>query len=223
MDNNLSENNEFDAFSAGVEPGGLRNTTQIKLLITFIAGRLKEPISSDMMLEALQVHGLANYFEATQALDELLANGNISLAEGKLYITPKGKLSVAELSEDIPRSVKETALADAINLQLMEKREGENSVEIEPTQNGFNVTFKVIHKNNVLMALTVYAADLDRRRLSSTIFSKSRQEFTQRSSQHFLFKRRSLCSNNSNSRFTKLTSSWWNITLCFSPGATFRL
>lgn len=172
MDNNLSENNEFDAFSAGVEPGGLRNTTQIKLLITFIAGRLKEPISSDMMLEALQVHGLANYFEATQALDELLANGNISLAEGKLYITPKGKLSVAELSEDIPRSVKETALADAINLQLMEKREGENSVEIEPTQNGFNVTFKVIHKNNVLMALTVYAADLEQAQIIKHNFLK---------------------------------------------------
>lgn len=172
MDNNFSEINDFDAFSAGVEPGGLRNTTQIKLLITFIAGRLKEPVSSDMMLEALQVHGLANYFEATQALDELIANGNISLAEGKLYITPKGKLSVAELSEDIPRSVKETALADAINLQLMEKREGENSVEIEPVKNGFNVTFKVIHKDNVLMSLTVYAADLEQAQIIKHNFLK---------------------------------------------------
>lgn len=172
MDNNYSENNEFDAFSAGVEPGGLRNTTQIKVLITFIAGRLKEPISSDMMLEALQVHGLANYFEATQALDELLANGNIMLAEGKLQITPKGRLSVAELSEDIPRSVKETALADAINLQILEKREGENSVEIEPAPNGFNVTFKVTHKDNVLMALTVYAADLEQAQLIKHNFLK---------------------------------------------------
>ena len=63
MDNNInaySENGEFDAFSAGIEPGGLRNTTQIKVLITFIAGRLKEAITADMLLEALQMHGLAN-------------------------------------------------------------------------------------------------------------------------------------------------------------------
>ncbi len=175
MDNNInaySENGEFDAFSAGIEPGGLRNTTQIKVLITFIAGRLKEAITSDMLLEALQMHGLANYFEATQALDELLANGSLTESEGKLQITPKGTLAVAELSDEVPRTVKETALADAINLQIMEKREGENTVEIEPCSNGFNVTFKVVHKDNVLMSLTVYAADLEQAQLIKHNFLK---------------------------------------------------
>ena len=70
----MSMDNEFNAFSAGVEPGGLRNRTEIKILITFIVSRLKEPIKDVAMLEALQIHGLANYFEATQALDELLTN-----------------------------------------------------------------------------------------------------------------------------------------------------
>ena len=82
------------------------------------------------------------------------------------------EMSLVELSKEIPKSVKETALADAINLQLMEKREGENSVEIEPTQNGFNVTFKVIHKNNVLMSLTVYAADLEQAQIIKHNFLK---------------------------------------------------
>lgn len=164
--------NQFDAFSAGVEPGGLRNTTQIKILITFIVSRLKDPIKDSAMLEALQVHGLANYFEASQALDELLTNGNLTESDGMLYITPKGELSVAELSEELPRSVKETALADAINLQILEKREGENTVEIEPVNNGFNVTFKITHKSSVLMALTVYAADAEQVQLLKHNFLK---------------------------------------------------
>ena len=164
--------NRFDAFSAGVEPGGLRNRTEIKILITFIVSRLKEPIKDTAMLEALQIHGLANYFEATQALDELLSNGNLTEADGLLYITPKGELSVRELSEEIPRSVKETALADAINLQILEKREGENSVEISPVENGFNVTFRISHKNNVLMSLTVYAADAEQAQLLKHNFLK---------------------------------------------------
>ena len=137
MDNNainpFSENGEFDAFSAGIEPGGLRNTTQIKVLITFIAGRLKEAITSDMLLEALQMHGLANYFEATQALDELLENGSLIESEGRLHITPKGTLAVAELSDDVPRTVKETALADAI-FSLWRSAKAKTRLKSSPAQ-----------------------------------------------------------------------------------------
>ena len=48
-----------------------------------------------------------------------------------------------------------------IHLQLLEKREAENTVEIKKTEGGCNVTFRVIHKDDVLMELTVYAADFE--------------------------------------------------------------
>lgn len=158
-------NNEFDAFSAGVEPGGLRNTTQIKILINYIICQLKEPVKEDMVIEALGLHGLANYFEATQALEELIKSGNLTIADGEVCITPKGIVSVNELEDELPVTVKETALADLINLKVFEKREGENTVEIEPCEKGYNVTFKVLHKGNQLMSLTVYAADLEQAKL----------------------------------------------------------
>lgn len=157
----MSMDNEFNAFSDGVEPGGLRNRTQIKILITYVVSKLSTPIKDSMMIEALQLHGLANYFEISQAIDELLDNGNLSTADGLLYVTPKGALSVNELSQELPKSVKETALADAMNLQLLEKREGENTVEVRKAENGYYVTFKVIHKEETLMDLTVYAADIE--------------------------------------------------------------
>lgn len=81
IDNELFEN-EFDAFSEGVEPGGLRNRTQIKVLITFIVSRISEPLRDTMLIDALQTHGLANYFETTQALDELMDSGNLVSADG---------------------------------------------------------------------------------------------------------------------------------------------
>lgn len=157
----MSIDNEFDAFAEGVEPGGLRNRTQIKILITFIVSRIREPLKDTMIIEALQVHGLANYFEATQALDELFDNGILTTSEGLVYITPKGSLSVDELSQELPRSVKETALSDALNLQILEKRESENTVEIKKTESGYFVTCRVIHKGENLMELTVYAADYE--------------------------------------------------------------
>lgn len=151
--------NEFDAFSGGVSLGGLRNTTQIKVLITYLVSRIGEPMKSSMIIEALQVHELANYFETTQALDELLENGILVMADGYVYITPKGALSVDELARELPKSVKETAVADALKIQLLEKRESENTVDIKKTETGYLVTVRVIHKDEPMMELTVYAAD----------------------------------------------------------------
>lgn len=153
--------NEFDAFSQGVEPGGLRSRTQIKLLVNFLVSNIKEPLSASIIIEAMQVHGLANYFEVTQAIDDLIENGNLSEASGMLYITPKGVVSIDELSEELPHSVKETALADIMKLILLEKRENENTVDIRKGENGYFVTFKVMHKDLPLMELTVYAADFE--------------------------------------------------------------
>lgn len=157
----MSMHNEFDAFSQGVELGGLRSKTQIKLLINYAVASIKEPVSTPIIIEALQLHGLANYFEVTQAIDDLIENGNLSESDGMLYITPKGVLSVGELSEELPSSVKETALADAMKLMLLEKRESENTVDIKKTENGYYVTFRIMHKDISLMELTVYAADFE--------------------------------------------------------------
>ena len=157
----MSMQNDFDAFSQGVELGGLRSTTQIKLLINYVVANIKEPVNLNIIIEALQLHGLANYFEVTQAIDNLIENGNLSENEGMLYITPKGVLSVGELSDELPNSVKETALADAMKLILLEKRESENTVDIRKTENGYYVTFRIMHKSISLMELTVYAADFE--------------------------------------------------------------
>ncbi len=157
----MSIDNEFDAFSGGVSLGGLRNTTHIKILITFLVHKVSEPMKASMIIEALQMHELANYFETTQALDDLLENGSLSTADELIYITPKGALSVDELAKELPASVKETALADALNLLLLEKRESENTVDIKKTDKGYYVTFKVIYKDDPLMELTVYAADIE--------------------------------------------------------------
>ncbi|MBQ8015103.1 MAG: DUF4364 family protein [Clostridia bacterium] len=157
----MSIDNEFNAFSDGVAPGGLRNTTHIKILITFLVHTISEPMKASMIIEALQTHELANYFETTQALDDLLESGNLSTADELIYTTPKGALSVDELAKELPASVKETALADALNLLLLEKRESENTVDIRKTEKGYYVTFRVVYKDDPLMELSVYAADFE--------------------------------------------------------------
>lgn len=153
--------NEFDTFVAGVEPGGLRNSTQIRILITYLAGSSDMPLSISLLTEAMQAHGLANYFEITDSIQELTENNILKNENGILSLTEKGKISFNELSDELPFSVKETALSDVRNLQLIEKNEKENCVEIIKAENGYNVVFRIVHDEITLMELSLYTADIE--------------------------------------------------------------
>jgi len=61
----------FDAMDAGVTPGGARTKTDVKLLICYLLGCAGEPVAKRHIGEIMQKHGLANYFEAMGALEEL--------------------------------------------------------------------------------------------------------------------------------------------------------
>ncbi|HZJ77445.1 MAG TPA: DUF4364 family protein [Clostridia bacterium] len=155
----------YDAFTAGVEPGGLRNRNEIKLLIGFLAKSLDKPLTKTQLNIIMQQHGLANYFEVNQALSELLKSGNITTKinenEELLYPTDMGLASVRELEDDLPKSVKEKALNSAVELLTKARRERENNIEVKQVENGYNVTFTLSDKNELLMRLTVYAADIE--------------------------------------------------------------
>ncbi len=149
-------------FTEGVSPGGLRSTTQIKLLIEYLASSLDEPLTRDVAVEALTMHMLANYFETVQAIEELTANGSIAKSDdGILTLTDVGRETLGELYGELPVSVRERALADAAAVQLRKRIEGSTVCKIEPAENGYNVICKILHKDNVLMGLTLHAVDYE--------------------------------------------------------------
>ena len=62
---------ERDAFTAGVEPGGLNSTNEIKILCCYLISEMQRPVPHDLLVEALTVSGLVNYFEVASAISEL--------------------------------------------------------------------------------------------------------------------------------------------------------
>ncbi len=155
---------EMDAWNLGVEPGGLTNKTEIKLLICYLLKSLDAPLSKLQMSDVIQGEGLANYFELIQALDELIRDDNVRMdldgTDEILTITQKGIDAVTSLEMDyLPRSVKEKAVNTAIRMQTLARREKENKIEVEELENGFNVTFLFGDEKTELMRLTIYVAD----------------------------------------------------------------
>ena len=52
-----------DAFSAGVEPGGLWHKNDIRILLCYILASVGAPLSRQDLSRIIQEKGLANYFE----------------------------------------------------------------------------------------------------------------------------------------------------------------
>ncbi len=153
----------YDAFTQGIKPGGLRSKSEIKLLVCYIICKIDNGISKNQLNEILTGEGLANYFEANEALAEVVKTGNVRIEyedeEEILFPTDLGKANTAQLENDLPYSVRETALNSAIEMKSKLKRAQENSIDIVPHGNGYDVTVSIMDNDDKLMSVTLYVAD----------------------------------------------------------------
>ena len=153
----------FDAFSAGVEIGGLRSKNDIKILICYLLKSISTPLSEEDIVSVLQENNLANYFEVVSAFEDLKNMNNIySYDKNELY-SETGKLIAEQLISSVPISVREKTLNTAINLLSKRQLEKENTVEITPLENGYSVKCTVVgdvNNSNELLSFMLYVPDL---------------------------------------------------------------
>lgn len=150
----------YEAFDAGVEPGGLRDKNEVKILICYLLKAVNKPLSFDHLNEILQRDGLVNYFEFAQAVKELLETGHIDLVEnpdGPLYkVTKLGAGTAGLFERSLPFSVREKAVRTAVRLLAQLKREAENRVTItEEPSGGFRVACEILDNNDALMTVSL--------------------------------------------------------------------
>lgn len=155
---------QYDAFSAGVESGGLINTTEIKALIGYLIASLDDPLTADQLRRVLTEEGIANYFDVSEALSELMRTGNVAQevidGQEQLQLTARGKIAMRELETDIPRSVREKAFAAALVETVRARNAHQTQIDVEPAGEGFTVTFRIGESiGDSLLRVRVYAAD----------------------------------------------------------------
>ena len=150
--------------SAGVPPGGLHSREEIRLLLCYLAGHLAQPLAAALAEQVFAQEGLANYFEYTAALHELLKAGQLVMSNqaGEAVLRLEGKYAHAagELAKELPRRVKDRALHAAEQLQAQSRREQENGITVYPAEGGgCYMTFRQGRGSDMLMSITTYAPD----------------------------------------------------------------
>ncbi|MBQ8766730.1 MAG: DUF4364 family protein [Clostridia bacterium] len=155
---------EFDAFDAGIELGGLRSRDDIRLLICYLLKSIDAPMTRQMLNDAMQEDGLANFFEVGQAIEELLKTGNITAdildEEEVITVTEKGREAAELLQTSLPRTVREKAVNSAIRLTTRAKVERDNNIEVKKEDDGgYTITFTLFDRGTELMKLSIYVVD----------------------------------------------------------------
>lgn len=155
----------YEAIGTGIEPGGLRDKNEIKILICYLLKTVGKPLSFDHLNDILQNDGLVNYFEFAQAIHELLETGHIDLVTdekgNEFYKSTRLGAGTAELFERrLPISVKEKAVKAAIKLLAKIKRESENRVDIVKTENGaYHVKCTILDQSDELLSVSLNVPD----------------------------------------------------------------
>ena len=147
-----------DAFTAGVRPGGLTNSTEIRLLLCYLV-KNAGPITRTEIENALMEEALVNYFEIGSCLDDI----------ARYTITDKGRKVAQELAYDLPRSVREKAVAAVLRSQTWARKEAEYSARISEKADGHcSVRCQVKALDSELFCLDIGTPD----RLSAEMVKK---------------------------------------------------
>lgn len=127
-----------EAITAGVKPGGLTDRTEIRILLCYLI-KTAGPVTRETLEGALLQEELVNYFEFAGALGELEHQQLVTIENRGYKITDKGAKVADTLAEDLPRSVRESAILAVIRLQSWAYRAAQNHAAVEHDANGYKV------------------------------------------------------------------------------------
>lgn len=171
---------DFDSMFAGIEPGGMTDAYEIKILICYLLYVLKEPITKEQMDTVLQGNHLVNYFSYSSAYKELLKSGHISTEErdGKqlLILNKFGRDTALLLKSSLPLSVRDKVVSAGMELIAEIKRDKEREVLVEKTADGYMVRLRLHDGELELLQVSFFAPDAEQAELI-------RQQFTDRTAQ----------------------------------------
>ena len=148
----------IDAFTGGVQPDGLKNKSDIKVLICFLLSNCSQPLSRKDLTDIFLERGLANYFEATDAISSLIRHANLTenSESGALSVTESGQLIADTLYDGLPVTVREKSL-DAMSKFITRRHVNKlNKTRIEACDKGYNVTCTVNDGTMETLSVKVY-------------------------------------------------------------------
>lgn len=148
---------DFEAFTAGVEDGGIRDSLSGKILLCYIL-RHGGPMTFDEINAILQDNGWMNYFAFSQYMQEMSDGGYIKNTvdrDGYCSVTKKGIELVDELEKSVPYSIRQKAILAALKLRERQYHSDGCNSQISKNENGYEVFCSIGDGSEHLMTISL--------------------------------------------------------------------
>lgn len=157
---------KLDAFPVDDTTGGIRSTEKIRIIICYILKNIGTPLTRDYIQSALYDNGIANYFEISQAIDNLIDVGAVDCNDNILTLNDKGRQIARDLKDELSLYIKNKAIR-AVQLTLIyERRKKENEISISKVgENKYRLDITLLsgvadsENKDELMNVSVYVSD----------------------------------------------------------------
>lgn len=157
MDKEFNPALQFDAFTAGIEDGGLRSSSSITIIVCYILANFQKKITAQNIIDALVAGKIANYFEVSNAISKMIKKGHIiENDDGTLTITDNCRFLVDIVENDLPITIREKSIEMVSKIAEIEINKKENKTSVEKADKGYKVTMHVSDIDSDFMVLTLY-------------------------------------------------------------------
>lgn len=151
----------YNAFVGGIQPGGLTNDFEVKILVCYLMDKLGVPMSFEQLNEILLGTGFVNYFEFAEAVSELSRTGHLTTTQSPdgttLYqISDVGCATSRTFSKTLPLTVRERTLDCARQVIQLQKRLDEIQVRYRPAPDGYILSVKMKDVGTDLLNLNIF-------------------------------------------------------------------
>jgi hypothetical protein len=146
---------------AGVEPGGLTNVQEIRILLCYMLHTVAAPIPRDALTDIITAGGMANYFDTEDAIEDLIRLQHLVQTEDRLLATTVTGNQIGEsLGVRIPYTLRERSVKAALQLLKRREIEQDNKVDIRRLDDGgCQVTCTVMDQGKPLLSVALRVAD----------------------------------------------------------------
>lgn len=147
------------AFTGGVRPGGLNDSTQIRILLCYLLKQVGTPLTRAEIENALLGEELVNYFELSDALDKMCQLGHLKVENDAYRVTGTGAELAATLQTDLPRTVREAAVNAVLAAQQYKRRQAQHKTRLTRLADGWQVRCAIEDLGEEVFTFSLYLPD----------------------------------------------------------------
>ena len=164
---------------AGISPGGLKETYEVKILICYLLHSLEAPLTLENITEICTDGGVTDYFTLSIAVSELRTGGQLAEEDGCYVLTALGRETAENLKQALPSSLRDNIIRQGIALLARLRKQNEVSAKILPDGKGFRVACSVHEGDLDFFTMTFFAPDRKQAEIIAHNFSRQSTEIYQ--------------------------------------------